>query len=227
MSLLILMSLLIVGCSNKESADNETQSQVQNETTDENASDSKEENVTNREEVADEATTDEEKAQDEGYKIYRPEVGDKRIFTENGSEIFSEEIVAENDEYIQMLVTLGANKTLEIYKWTEDEISLVYQEFNPSDASENRLTNFESDGTLEVLVSQNDEADWELVEEGTDLEIDGQTYSEVFTIQKVSEEVEGETTTYIKYFAPGKGLIKDVIEVTGEYGYTSESILSE
>lgn len=236
-SIIIISCIFFVGCSKKETTTENPKSQEQdvisNETStnDSSSIELEQENELDEESGTDSQENEDESApQDEGFIIYRPEVGDERVFLEDGIEVQKEEVIAENDEYVQILVTSGANKFLEIYRWTKDEISLLYQELNPNNERENRLANFDPgsvyEDNSEIFISKNKETNWEIVEEDMELEIEGQTYSNVLAIKKVSEEVVGETTTQIKYFAPGKGMIKDFIETTGEYGFTSEMTLS-
>lgn len=236
--LLIFTCFLIVGCSNNEPTGDDSKSKEQdgisNETAineiaskeSEQGEPSKEESDANGQEKEDEPMRE-----DEGYKVYRPAVGEERVFLEDGIEVQKEEVIAENDKFVQLLITSGANKFLDIYRWSNDEITLLYSELNPENPRENRLKDFDPgnvhEDTSEVFISKNKQTHWEVIEEGIDIDIEGKTYSNVLVIKKVSEEVVGETTTYIKYFAPGKGMIKEFIETTGEYGYTSEINLSE
>ena len=73
---------------------------------------------------------------------YRPEVGSKKSFTEKGELVFTEEIIAANDEYVQTLLQLGDNKTTQIYRWTKDEITLIYEDYNLEDPQKDILNEF-------------------------------------------------------------------------------------
>lgn len=237
-ALLLAAGLLLVGCSNAQgdtaNQSNKNQEQVTEQQNDSEVVNTNSEGVSESKDNEDwsESDSSDEKSQKEesevaGFKQYRPDVGSTKTFMENGSEAYREEVIAENDQYVQLLITLGANKTVEIYKWTEDEISLVFQEFNPPNADENMLDLTFADDVTDVIVKIDGQADWEMINTLEELDVNGTVYSNVLVVKKEVEEIEGEISTYFRYYAPGKGLIKETVEVSGEDNYTSEVYLSE
>ncbi|WP_010676941.1 hypothetical protein [Bacillus timonensis] len=170
---------------------------------------------------------EQEEQTDEGFLLYRPEVGAKKVFTENGEVMFTEEVIATNDEYVQIVIDLGGNKTLQIYRWTKDEIALVLEENEELDPYENQLDSFNAMKDPDVFISNKENADWKVVETGVELEVPYGSFKDVYVFQKVTDEVEGADTIYTKYFAPAMGLVKDGFELTGEAGYKGESSLEK
>lgn len=200
----------------KGSSQGTNETPVVEETTDETELVDEEE--VNKEEEKQEET-------DEGFLIYRPEVGAKKTFTENGEVLFSEEVIAANDEYVQIAIDLGGNKTIQIYRWTKDEITLVLEEREGLDPYVNQLDSFTPMDDPDVFISSNGKADWEVLESGVELEVPYGALKDVYVFQKVTDEVEGADTIYTKYFAPSLGLVKDGFELTGVGGYKGESSL--
>jgi|SRR5690606_36160446 len=171
-----------------------------------------------------EVDSEEEKAA-KGFLVYRPEVGAKKTFTDDGEVMFSEEVIAANDEYVQIAIDLGGNKTIQIYRWTEDEIALVLEEREGLDPLVNQLNSFTPMEEPDVLLSSNGNADWKVLESGVDIQVPYGSFQEVYVLQKVTDEVEGADTIYTRYFAPSVGLVKDGFELTGEGGYKGEASL--
>lgn len=224
--LFVVLLLLTVGCTDQNSASKDSVNQNQESDSVEQVEE--EANSNGLPEEAQEETkpnvdvTEEETHQ--GYKQFRPEVGTNRIFTENGTEMFSEKIIAENDEYIQILVSIGDSQTTEVYKWTEEEMTLVFQSNEVENPNESILDNFKYE-EHEIIVGQN--ANWKLVDKDTTLTVPNGTYHQVFSVEKITEEVVGEKTSYKRFYAPDVGLIKEIVEVTGENGYKGESSLEK
>jgi hypothetical protein len=52
------------------------------------------------------------------------------------------------------------------------------------------------------------------------------TYEKVYLLEKITDEVQGADTIYTRYYAPGIGLVKETLEVTGENGYTGQMELA-
>ena len=84
-----------------------------------------------------------------------------------------------------------------------------------------------ADDVTDVIVKIDGQADWEMINTLEELDVNGTVYSNVLVVKKEVEEIEGEISTYFRYYAPGKGLIKETVEVSGEDNYTSEVYLSE
>ena len=169
-----------------------------------------------------EKRVDQEVVQGINLLEYRPKVGSKKTFTENGEAVFTEEIIAANDEYVQALLQLGDNVTTQIYRWTKDEISLIYEEFNLDNPRQDLLNSFEPTGRYEILVNNdtNQQTDWKLVSKEGQEAVPAGNFTKVITIEKTTDEVVNEETKYTRYYAPEQGLIKEIYDVTGENGYS-------
>lgn len=230
--------LLISACSKTEEKEivtnNETNSETQEESTSENTdpADTKEEEgeeTTEEEEKPEEdSSTDEteeiETPSDPGLKVYQPSIGWEKKFTDGEDIVVTEKVIAANDEYVQFAMMVGGNQSIQIYKWTPTEVTLVYEEVSVEDASVNLLDSFTPNGNPEVLLAKGS-AQWELVESGVKLDVAYGSFEDVYVINKVTDEVEDADTIYTRYYAPGYGLVKETYEVTGEYGYSGKSEL--
>lgn len=230
--------LLISACSKTEEKEivtnNETNSETQEESTSENTdpADTKEEEgeeTTEEEEKPEEdSSTDEteeiETPSDPGLKVYQPSIGWEKKFTDGEDIVVTEKVIAANDEYVQFAMMVGGNQSIQIYKWTPTEVTLVYEEVSVEDASVNLLDSFTPNGNPEVLLAEGS-AQWELVESLVKLDVAYGSFEDVYVIKKVTDEVEDADTIYTRYYAPGYGLVKETYEVTGEYGYSGKSEL--
>ncbi|TDL78961.1 hypothetical protein [Peribacillus frigoritolerans] len=157
------------------------------------------------------------------YLEYRPETGAKKQFKEGGVVLLTENVTAANKEYVQIALTLGDSTTTQIFKWTDSEITLVYEDRELQDHSANILDSFEPNMNEKLLGSG---ADWKVLEKSASVETPYGKQKNVFVIQKISNEVVGEETIFTRYYAPKLGLIKEDFELTGENGYKGESSLS-
>ncbi|MGD6967754.1 hypothetical protein ACQCVP_15100 [Rossellomorea vietnamensis] len=237
--LLMLMALIILpACSNNgetdsENASDETQTEetsdkVQDEQPDEESSQSESDTNSDNEvtstDSVEETQDDNSPAEEEGLLTYRPEEGKERVFKENNQQVFKEEIIAADAEYVQMLVTLGGSLTTEIYRWTSEELTLVYQEYSdPEDPEGSILEGFEPSTEAEKIIGE--KADWELISEEETLTIGDITYENVKKVKRVTDEVVGSDTIIVRYYAPNYGLVKEEMEVTGDNGYKSTVVL--
>lgn len=222
---LIITLLLLVGsisgCSlfNKESKSNSEEKVV------EPISQDKEENKVKE----NEPVINEEK-DEEGLKAYRPKTGIKKIFIDHENvPSLTEEVVFENGDYVQSIITIGQSASVVIYKWTENEISIVETIKNPDDPDKNYLEGINEETKQEVMISKTDslEANWKVISQNETVRTPYQSFTNVYVIQKITNEVEGADTIYTNYIAPGVGLIKETFEVTGEQGYSAESLLQK
>lgn len=241
LSMVIFLLMATVGCSNNSSTNDESQSakeetgtitgQQQNEKDEIN--DSEDQSTSNpikeeQNEKEDQTTGESKKEvkENEGvYNQYRPEVGTERIFTESGTEMFSEEIIAENEDFIQILVSIGGSTTTEVYKWTSDELRLVLQTNEISEPRKSILNDFEEGEKQDIIIGEN--SNWKLIDKNLELTIPSGMYKNVVSVEKITEEVVGEETIYTRFYAPKMGLIKEIVEVTGENGYKGESSLDK
>jgi hypothetical protein len=166
-------------------------------------------------------------ADPDGLKKYRPKVGIKKVFVDQDNfESLTEEVVFENDDYVQSITTIGQSVSVIVYKWTDKEISIVKTVQNP-DPHKNYLDNLEADPDAEMMITKEDAsgAKWKLISSNETVQTPYQTFTNVYVIQKTTNEVEGADTIYTHYLAPGVGLVKELFEVTGEQGYSAESVL--
>jgi hypothetical protein len=156
---------------------------------------------------------------------YKPVQKGKRTYQEDGQDIYFEEVIASNEEYIQMLVTLGGSQTTEIYKWDEAEISLVFQDHSLENHTKNILDEFEGNMEEEIIVGKN--ATWEMIEESKELMIGNNNFKDVIVVRSTVEEVAGSTTTKTRYYAPKHGLILEEVEITGENSFKTKYTLKQ
>ena len=219
---LCLFVFSLVAC-NKDKTEKAETKNVSNTTQQETKEGKKEESA-----KSGEGKSEEEKQQGIDLTQYRPEVGTKKTFTDNGQLIFTEEIIAANDEYVQTLLQLGDNLTTQIYRWTKDEVTLIYEDVNLENPRQDILNSFEAIEKHETLLSNNpsEKTTWKLLENSGEEKVPAGNYQQVMIIQKTTDEVVDETTTYTRYYAPKQGLIKEEYKVTGENGFTAVSELS-
>ena len=174
---------------------------------------------------------DQEVEQEQGIDLlqYRPEVGSKKSFTENGELVFTEEIIAANDEYVQTLLQLGDNLTTQIYRWTKDEITLIYEEYNLENPHEDILNKFVPIEKFETIMNNDPSkiTTWKLLSNEGKETVPAGEFKNVLIVEKTTEEVVNEETTYTRYYAPEQGLIKEEYKVTGENGYSAISELDK
>jgi hypothetical protein len=171
-----------------------------------------------------------EETEEESLKAYRPKSGVKKIFIDHENvQSLTEEVVFENGDYVQSIITIGQSASVVIYKWTEYEISIVETVKNPDDPYKNYLEGIKEENKQEVMISKADalEADWKVINQNESVQTPYQTFTNVYVIQKITNEVEGAETIYTNYIAPGIGLIKETFEVTGDQGYSAESMLQK
>ena len=203
--LTFLVTVSLLGCKEE---------QVDKETKKANKEAKVEQQVESKEEQQiEEKTTSNQSEVNEGINLldYRPEVGSKKIFTENGEPAFTEEIIAVNDEYIQMLLQLGDNLTTQVYRWTKDEISLMYEEYNNENPHESMLDGFVPIEQFETLMNSDSSKPtiWKLLSNDTKEAVPAGDFQNVLIIQKTTNEVVNEETIYTRYYAPKYGLIKE------------------
>jgi hypothetical protein len=165
-----------------------------------------------------------------GFMLYRPKVGSKKVYVDQENvESLAEEVAYENDRYIQTIVRIGQSTSVVIYKWTSDEISIVSEVESPADPYKNYLTGIKEKSDREILLSSNASAkvSWKVIGKNETVQTPFKSFNHVISIQKTTNEVEGADTIYTYYLAPGAGIIKQLYQVTGDQGYTGESLLQK
>lgn len=185
-----------------------------------------EETKDNDEQVTDENASEEVKiSEPSGLEIYKPKVGMLKTFIVEGeTQTYTEEYVHESEEYIQKVTKIGEAATVQVYRWTEQEIALVFEDRTPVDAYQNYINELNNPNSIEIY-SIEKASNWEVIDTNKIVEVPSGEYSNVIVFQKVTNEVEGADTIYVNSFAPGIGLIKEQFELTGEQGYTATAEL--
>lgn len=219
----VALLVLSVGCA-KENEDRKS-SQNTDKGTEETQSSQTIEETNKSSENSDQDST-ENKNLEEGFYKYRPVVGSKRVFKNGDLEMFTQKIIASNDEYVQVTVEIGGTSTVQIYKWTSGELTLVYEEPQAVNPEQNILDSFTPVKNPEVIYSVDENANWTLIGEKESVTVPYGEFTNVYVMQKITDEVVGEDTIYTRYFAPGVGFIKETFELTGEQGYKDEANLS-
>jgi hypothetical protein len=224
--LLFFILFITVGCTNPKEEDDAVDNSIENpegpaQSNSDNDNVKKEKD--NQEEVS-----QKEDYVDPGLKSYRPPVGSEKHFHDKHGLLFTEKIVAENDTYVQRVIYLGNSPTVQVLKWTKDEISIVYENRDLANPEKNLLEQVTEDKNPEVLLSiNNTTAIWKVIDEHATVSVPYGEYKNVYILSKTTNEVEGEETIYTYYLAPKIGLIKEEFELTGEQGYKAESELKE
>ncbi|MBM7618394.1 hypothetical protein JOC95_000236 [Bacillus tianshenii] len=239
--LLALSCLMMVvsGCAKSEqngmASDTATNKKTQEQATHEADStdikekeeEGKEENAA-KENSAEDQTDETESTEVSGLEVYLPKIGMEKKFTDGVEILVSEKVVAQKGEFIQMATTIGGNTSFQVYKWTDDEITLVFEEESVDNPAQNILDSFTPMDNPQVIITLQDAVigDWEIIEIGSEVEVAYGTFENVYVVQKITDEIEGADTIYTRYYAPGVGLVKESLEVTGENGYKGETELA-
>jgi hypothetical protein len=124
---------------------------------------------------------------------------------------------------------LGDNKTTQIYRWTRDEITLIFEENNMENPLKNILSEFVPIEQFDTLVNNDTSktTTWKLLENNRKETVPAGEFNHVLVIQKMTNEVVNEETTYTRYYAPKQGLIKEEFKLSGENGYSAISSLEK
>ncbi|MGM0837613.1 MAG: hypothetical protein ACQEV7_15760 [Bacillota bacterium] len=234
--------MVVTGCVKSEqndmTSDTATNKKTQEQATQEaDSSDIKEKEKDNKEdkkentakENSDEGQTDEtESTEVSGLEVYLPKIGMEKKFTDGVEILVSEKVVAQKGDFIQMATTIGGNTSFQVYKWTENEITLVFEEGSVDNPAQNILDSFTPMDKPQVIITLEDAVtgDWEIIENQSEVEVAYGTFENVYVVQKITDEIEDADTIYTRYYAPGVGLVKESLEVTGENGYSGKTELA-
>jgi hypothetical protein len=170
------------------------------------------------------------KGKKEGLKYYRPTIGIKKTFMgADQFESFTEEFVYETNDYLQCIIRIGQSTSVIVYKWTDKEISIVSQIKDPQNPYKNYLNGINDPKNREILISQNTspQTNWKLIQENETVKTPYQSFAGVTVIQKVTDEVKDADTIYTYYLAPKIGFVREIFKVTGEQGYSADSLLQK
>ncbi|WNF37387.1 hypothetical protein RJD24_02685 [Bacillaceae bacterium IKA-2] len=238
----ILGFFLLIGCSNAPTVEQTENNQLDSNETEITEETNQEEEVNENEEIESEGNEEKEvevenegsieeieeetTAKQGGLLDYRSKVGNKMIYTNGEVELYVYKIIAANDEYVQITISIGGDPTTHIYKWTTTEITLVYEDDSPTNPETNILNEFEPmEEKIETLINLEGTADWKLVSESELVTVPFGTFENVYVIENITDEVADADTIFRKYYAPELGLIKETFEVTGKNGYKEEATL--
>jgi hypothetical protein len=150
---------------------------------------------------------------------------------ENKDFSMTEKIVDFNDTHVQRVLKVGDMETMQILKWDEEVIQVVYEENNSNKASESKLDDFTPNKEMQAMADvdrkgKGDTSRWEIISENETVEVPYKTYKNVVVVQNTEQNGNAKTIHKI-YFAPQIGMIKEVYEETGDKGYTVESVLKK
>lgn len=144
---------------------------------------------------------------------YRPETGDTKVFTSNNETLFTEKIIDQNDQYVQRVITLGSMKTMQIVKWSDENVTVVYEDESPDEKTASVLGEFEAVEEVATLVEQPSGGSDLEISKVDSLQVPFGSFENVLKVRKAAEE-EGIIIT--TYYAESVGLIKQIHETTGE-----------
>jgi flagellar biosynthesis GTPase FlhF len=190
------------------------------------------------EEASEEETTEEdndttEKEKEEVNLLLqqlKPEKNMVKTF-ENKDFSLTETVVDHNETHVQRVFKVGEMVTLQILKWDQDAIQVVYEESNPENVKESILDNFSPDKEAKPLADikhkgKGDTTRWEIISEDETVEVPYDTYENVVAVRSTVKNGNVNTINTM-YYAPGIGMIKEVYEETGDNGYKIESVLKK
>ncbi|KIL49881.1 hypothetical protein [Jeotgalibacillus soli] len=155
-----------------------------------------------------------------GFKKYRAPSNVTKVFKQDEFEIYHD-IIDQNENFVQELTRFGDAVTLNIFKWTEEEMSNVYKEENPQ-STQSMISNFQtvespSDAMSLTRTGMGDGPEWEVIAQNEEITVPYAAYTEVLVMkQTISSEASDQKTVTTRYYAPNVGLIKETIETDGE-----------
>ncbi|WP_374055161.1 hypothetical protein [Rossellomorea sp. FM04394] len=160
----------------------------------------------------------------------KPEKNMVKTF-ENKDFSLTETVVDHNETHVQRVFKVGEMVTLQILKWDQDSIQVVYEESNPKNVKESILDNFTPDKEAQPLADikrkgKGDTTRWEIISEDETVEVPYDTYEHVVAVRSTVKNGNVNTINTM-YYAPGIGMIKEVYEETGDNGYKIESVLKK
>ncbi|WP_034765356.1 hypothetical protein [Rossellomorea vietnamensis] len=196
----------------------------------EESSEEAEEENTDSEEPAKEGDSSEKEEVNLLLQQLKPEKNMIKTF-ENKDFSLTETIVDHNDTHVQRVFKVGEMVTLQILKWDQDAIQVVYEESSPKDPKESKLNNFKPNKEMQPMADisrkgKGDTPQWEIISENETLEVPYDTFQDVVVVRNTVKAGNKDTINTI-YYAPGIGMIKEVYEDTGKNGKKIESVLKK
>jgi hypothetical protein len=160
----------------------------------------------------------------------KPDTKVKKVFNQNDEFTLTETIVDMNDEYLQRVFQIGDMVTLQVLKWDNEVIQVVYEQSNPEKPEQSILDEFSHNKEMQPMAdinrAEDEPSEWKLVSKEETVTVPYKTFEGVYSVRsKISEG--NANTIHTIYFAPGIGMIKEIFEETGDDGYTVESVLEE
>ncbi|MFC7785989.1 hypothetical protein ACFQWC_15955 [Rossellomorea sp. GCM10028870] len=191
------------------------------------------EEVTSEEDTSEENNETTEKEKEEVNLLLqqlKPEKNMVKTF-ENKDFSLTETVVDHNETHVQRVFKVGEMVTLQILKWDQDAIQVVYEESNPKNVKESILDSFSPDKEAKPLADikhkgKGDTTRWEIISEDETVEVPYDTYENVVAVRSTVKNGKVNTINTM-YYAPGIGMIKEVYEETGDNGYKIESVLTK
>ncbi|MCA0150332.1 hypothetical protein LCD52_16225 [Rossellomorea vietnamensis] len=197
----------------------------------ESSEEAEEENTDSEEPAAEEDQSSSEKEEvNLLLQELKPEKNMIKTF-ENKDFSLTETIVDHNDTHVQRVFKVGEMVTLQILKWDQDAIQVVYEESSPKDPKESKLSNFKPNKEMQPMADisrkgKGDTPQWEIISENETLEVPYDTFEHVVVVRNTVKAGNKETINTI-YYAPGIGMVKEVYEDTGKNGKKIESVLKK
>ncbi|RBP02764.1 hypothetical protein [Rossellomorea aquimaris] len=249
-SLLILSMTVFTACnasspSEKITKEEPDTTKVESETSNEDTSQTEEsDNSAVEEEVEVEETqepSEDSSSEEDNETAEKEEVNlllqqlkpDKNVVKtfENKDFSLTETVVDHNETHVQRVFKVGEMVTLQILKWDQDAIQVVYEESNPKNVKESILDNFSPNKEALPLADikrkgKGDTTRWEIISEDETVEVPYDTYENVVAVRSTVKSGNVNTINTM-YYAPGIGMIKEVYEETGDNGYKIESVLKK
>ncbi|TDL32609.1 hypothetical protein E2R51_07950 [Jeotgalibacillus sp. S-D1] len=229
------LSLLLAACGIGSNISETSNGEVSEETTEPSANEAEvetQEQVEEKEtEVAEEQAT--ASGQEEiNLNDYRPATDKIRTYVQDEFQI-TYEVVDQNDQYVQESVKFGDVSSQHVYQWGKEGFSIVYSEENPQNES-SIIEDFKPAESPKEAVSiksqgtgESDKWDMTVLEEELSVPYDTFRDDVIMMKKTVTSETSGQKTSTIRYYARDVGLVKEVIEVDGENGYTITTELEE
>lgn len=227
--LILVLTTFLAGCNAEQQprVEEEAATSEKPETTNETEKEESTEPVQEEEENEVEEEKEDEEKKEITLVDYRPEVGTVKKFYDEQGLVYTETIVAENEQYLQRVLELGNAKTVQILMWTDEEIKVVFESNDQTMVEENILENFTTQEDSEILYSVNGTDTLDVLDTNAKVEVPYGSFDKVYVVKKSTDEVAEADSFHTIYIAPGMGIIKEIYEVTGDQGYIVETVLKE
>lgn len=176
--------------------------------------------------------TEEPKEPSVSLLTYKPAADTEKVFVQDEEFEITYQIIAANETHLQQLIMSGDMVSLQILEWTPTEVSVVYEEENPSDTTD-QLDSFKALNAPSTIfdvnkVGKGEGNIWEVIDGNEQVVVPAGTYDNVYVVQRTTTASTTDSKTINQaFYAPEIGLIKETIEVTGENGYEATTVLTE